>query len=76
MELEAAIKRAERELMSKANVSGVGIGERDGKPAIQVFVTRKLPKSDLRAGDIVPETFAGFATRVVEIGEVSTQPER
>ncbi len=73
MKMEAAIRQAEQKLMSKANVNGVGIGERNGKPVLQVFVTRKVPKSDLRAEDIVPETVAGYPTDVVEIGQVSSQ---
>jgi hypothetical protein len=73
MDLEAATRQAEQKLMSKPNVNGVGIGQRDGKPVIQVFVTRKLPKSELRAHEIVPETVAGYPTQVVEIGEISTQ---
>jgi hypothetical protein len=69
----AAIRQAEGELMSKPNVTGVGIGKRDGKPVIKVFVTRKLPKSDLQASEIVPEEIAGYPTDVEEIGVISTQ---
>ena len=69
----AAIRQAEGELMSKPNVTGVGIGKRDGKPVIKVFVTRKLPKSDLQASEIVPEKIAGYPTDVEEIGVISTQ---
>ena len=75
MKQEAAIRHAEQELMSKPNVTGVGIGERNGKPVIKVFVTRKLPKSELRASEIVPEKISGYPTDVVEIGVISTQPE-
>ena len=71
MKLDAAVKQAEQKLMSKANVNGIGIGERDGKPVLQVFVTRKLPKSELHADDIIPETIAGYPTQVVDIGEIS-----
>lgn len=74
MDLEAAVKQAEQKLLSKQNVTGVGIGDRDGEPVIKVFVTRKLPKSDLRASDVVPESIAGYPTDVEEIGVVSTQP--
>ena len=74
MKLEAAVRQAEQRLMSLANVAGVGVGERDGKPVIKVFVTRKLPKSELRASDVVPEAIANYPTDVEEIGVVSTQP--
>ena len=74
MDLEAAVRQAEVELMSKPNVNGVGIGERNGEPVITVFVTRKLQKSDLRASEIIPESIAGYPTDVVEIGVISAQP--
>jgi hypothetical protein len=73
MKLEAAVRQAEETLMSKANVTGIGIGERDGKSVIKVFVTRKLPKSQLRAQDIVPAKVAGYPTDVEEIGVVSVE---
>ena len=75
MDLEAAVRQAEQELMSKPNVNGVGIGERNGTPVITVFVTRKLQKSDLRASEIIPDKIGGYPTQVVEIGVISTQPE-
>jgi hypothetical protein len=75
MDPEAAVRQAEQELMSKPNVNGVAIGERNGKPVIKVFVTRKLQKSDLRASEIIPERVAGYPTDVVEIGAVSAQPK-
>ena len=75
MDLEAAVKQAEEELMSKPNVNGVGIGERKGKPVIQVFVTRKLQKADLRTSELIPEQIAGYPTDVVEIGPISAQSE-
>ncbi|MGF1625759.1 MAG: hypothetical protein ACFCVH_12825 [Alphaproteobacteria bacterium] len=68
-----AVRQAERELMSKRNVTGVGIGERDGKAVITVFVTRKVPVADLDPGDVVPRSVAGYATQVVEVGEISTE---
>ena len=75
MDPEAAVRQASQKLMSKPNVTGVGIGERNGEPLIKVFVTRKLPKSELRASEIVPEKVAGYPTDVVEIGVISTQPD-
>ena len=38
--------------------------------AIQVFVERKVPLETLAAEDIIPDTFNGIPTDVVEIGEV------
>ena len=73
MDLEAAIRQAEKQLMSKANVTGVGIGERGGQTVIQVMVTRKLPESELPAGEVIPKKVAGYPTDVVETGVISTQ---
>ena len=73
MDQEAAIRKAEQELMSKPNVTGVGIGKRNGKPVIKVFVTRKLSESELRASDLVPKKVAGYPTDIEEIGVVSAQ---
>jgi hypothetical protein len=73
MDQEAAMRKAEQELMSKLNVTGVGIGKRNGEPVIKVFVTRKLPESELRAKDVVPKKIAGYPTDVEEIGVVSAQ---
>jgi hypothetical protein len=73
MDQDAAIRQAEKQLMSKANVTGVGMGERGGKAVMQVFVTRKLPESEVAAGDLIPKSVAGYPTDVVEIGVVSTQ---
>ncbi len=73
MDIEAAIRQAEKTLLSKANVNGVGIGERDGNTVLQVFVSRKVPKSQLQADDVVPASVAGYPTDVVEIGEISAQ---
>ena len=73
MDQEAAIRKAEQELLSKPNVTGVGIGKRNGKPVIKVFVTRKLSESELRASDLVPKKVGGYPTDVEEIGVVSAQ---
>jgi hypothetical protein len=73
MDLEAAVRQSEQELMSKPNVTGVGIGERDGKPVIKVFVQRKLPKSELSKKEIVPRKIGKYPTDVVEIGTVPIQ---
>jgi hypothetical protein len=73
MDLERAVKQAEQKLMSKPNVNGVGIGERDGKPVIKVFVTRKVPKSELRDNEIIPSEIAGHQIDVEELGVVSVQ---
>ena len=55
--------------MGLANVCGVDADMVGGSTVIQVFVTRKLPESILAPSDIVPRTFRGYRTDVVEIGQ-------
>lgn len=75
MDQESAIRQAEQKLMSKLNVTGVGIGERAGMPVIKVFVTHKVPMSELSANEIIPEKIAGYPTEVVETGVISSQSD-
>ena len=60
MTLEDAIRTAEPALMTKANVVGVGSGERNGTPVIAVLVTRKMPTDGLRNEDASRSRLAGF----------------
>jgi len=54
-------------------VTGVGIGERGGKPVIKVFVTQKMPQSMLGPGERVPPSLEGYEVDVEEIGFVQAQ---
>lgn len=63
------------ELFRLPNVTGVGIGERGGKPVIKVFVTHKVPMSDLRPQDVVPRTVEGYQTDVEESGQLTAQSQ-
>lgn len=68
------------DLKRRANVVGVGIGpkrrggESTGEEAVVVFVTEKLPESELDPDDVCPQTVAlddeEVPTDVVESGEV------
>jgi hypothetical protein len=71
--IEEALRRHEQKLLSLPNVVAVGIGERDGAPAITVFVTRKLPESELAPDDLVPRSLDGHPVDVAEIGVVETE---
>lgn len=64
MGIEAAMRKHEKRLMRLPNVTGVGIGEKEGKQVILVFVTHKVPESDLRPRDRVPKVLDGFETDV------------
>lgn len=73
MSIVTVKEQNEESLMRLPNVTGVGIGEKAGKPVIKVFVTHKMPESALRSHEIVPKTLEGYKTDVEEIGVVTTQ---
>jgi hypothetical protein len=64
-------------LMSKANVVGVGVGLRQkqnqstGEMALVVMVSRKLPKNELEAQDIIPSEIDGIPVDIQVVGEIS-----
>ncbi len=64
----------EADLMRKANVVGVGIGLREGKPtgepAIVVSVTHKVPLFQLAPGDVIPRELEGVPIDVQAVGEL------
>lgn len=67
----------EDELLSKANVVGVGIGfqQKEGKPtgnlALVVMVSNKVPQSILSSNDQIPDSIDGIPIDVQEVGEIS-----
>jgi hypothetical protein len=72
------IKRThEDELLSKANVVGVGIGYRkaagEATPdlALVVMVSRKLPAAQLSENDLIPASIEGIPVDVQEVGQIS-----
>ncbi len=46
------------------NVTGVGIGEKNGSEVIIVFVRKKVPETELNPEDIVPRMLDGYSTNV------------
>lgn len=68
MTIEKVMRKYEKHLMKLPNVTGVGIGEKEGKEVIIVFVKKKLPESVLQPQDIIPKSLEGYETDVqVEI---------
>jgi len=71
-QLQRVLAKYEKELLRKANVTGVAIGEKkvSGQPTgeicIVVFVRKKLPLTELRGRDVVPSMLDGYKTDVVE----------
>jgi hypothetical protein len=77
LERVRAIKAVhESDLMSKANVVGVGVGlrQRGGEltdePAIVVSVTEKLPPSEIAPGDVIPHELEGIPVDVQVVGKL------
>lgn len=75
-----AVKQAyASELMSKANVVGVGVGycrrggERTGEIGLVVMVKRKVAASQLNPLDIIPGEIEGVPVDVQEVGELRAQ---
>lgn len=72
--------RHEAELMRYPNVVGVAEGFRTkrGKPTsmpcLVVYVERKIPKSKLSKGEILPRKIEGVPVDVVEVGKVEPLP--
>lgn len=52
----------------RTHVHAVGIGGKNGgdERAVVVYVTHKLPKSEVPSGEMIPETIDGIRTDVVE----------
>jgi len=67
------------ELMSKANVVGVGVGLRQkegvaaGTVALVVMVTHKVPLAQLAHDDIIPAEIEGVPVGVQAVGEIKAQ---
>jgi hypothetical protein len=68
--------RHETELLSLPNVTAVGIGERDGKPVLKVFVTEKVPEDALAPEERVPASLDGVEVDVEPIGFIQAQTEQ
>ncbi len=71
-----ALRVSAPKLLGLPNVIGVGKGhkhvhgESTGKPALTVLVRRKMPKGELEACDVVPESIEDADTDVIEVGDV------
>jgi hypothetical protein len=64
MDIVSTMKKYEQQLMKLPNVTGVGIGEKDRKEVIVVFVRRKVPESALKPQEIIPKILEGYETDV------------
>ncbi|SFR04272.1 hypothetical protein [Desulfoscipio geothermicus] len=71
-----ALEKVRRRILQMPNVRGVGVGykqvgsTRTDKPAIIVFVEKKVSVKDLSRGERIPGKINGLETDVIEIGRV------
>ena len=75
MSIEAVKEQYEDQLMQLPNVTGVGIGEKAGKKVIKVFVTHKVPESDLSPAEVIPKKLEEYETDVEETGPLTAQAQ-
>lgn len=71
--IESVKRKYEDRLLELPNVTIVATGKKDGKDVIKVFVTHKVPISELRPEEVVPKTLDEFETDVEESGVVTAQ---
>jgi len=76
MTIESVRQSVEGELLRLPNVVAVGIGEKGGRPVIQVGVTRKVPASQLREDQLIPPSRGGYDIEVVELGQLVAEEGR
>jgi len=74
--LSRVLRQHEKKLLSLENVVGVGLGYKivrnkiTDKPAIMVFVKRKISDEKMLGRNCVPKSLSDTLTDVVEVGEV------
>jgi len=72
-----AVSRANADrLLAMANVVGVGVGYRGGarqELALVVMVKQKLPRTQLREEDLLPQEIEGIPVEVRVVGELRAQ---
>lgn len=73
MSIKSVKKKYEDRLMSLPNVTGIGIGKRAEKEILIVFVTKKVPETELDPSQVVPKLLEGYEIQVDEIGIVTAQ---
>ncbi|RKO67931.1 hypothetical protein [Desulfofundulus salinus] len=70
------LKKSREKLLQLPNVTGIGVGfkqvsgETTNRPALIIFVKKKVPSEGLIRAQRVPAYIGGFPTDVIEIGEV------
>jgi hypothetical protein len=73
LNIESVKRKYEDQLMGLPNVNGIGIGERDGRDVLKVYVTQKVPEYQLKPDEIIPKVLDGYEVDVDDIGFVTAQ---
>ena len=77
-----ALRQNEDELLAKANVVGVGIGEKirggfsQNRLCLKIYVEKKLIAKKLTKVDLIPQEIARIETDVEEVGKIVAQVVR
>ncbi|KXY72254.1 MULTISPECIES: hypothetical protein [Bacillus] len=71
MELEQVMRKYETDLLHLPYVVGVGMGFVQGKDVIQVFVSKKVPRSQLKAAEQIPIQLETYPTNIIEVGTIT-----
>ncbi|MDA1775355.1 hypothetical protein PDJ95_29385 [Bacillus cereus] len=71
MELEQVVRKYEKDLLRLPYVVGVGMGFIQGKEVIQVFVSKKIPRSQLKAAEQIPTQLETYPTKIIEVGTIT-----
>ncbi len=64
--IRQVLERQREALMRRSGAVGVGIGQRDGKPAIVFMVKKKTPETLAN----LPREIEGYPLLIEEVGEV------
>ncbi len=64
MDIETVLKNLEIALLRLPNVTAVGIGNKNGKDVINVFVKEKIPEPHLNKAAVIPKRIETFETDV------------
>jgi hypothetical protein len=67
-DIDDVLQRHAASLMALPNVVSVGVGERDGRPAIVVGVTEQVPSEELAPEERIPDELEGHEVDVQELG--------
>jgi hypothetical protein len=66
MTVVSALKKNRKKLLRLPDVTGVGVGQKNGKDVIVVFVKRGGPGPVARATEKIPQTVEGYEVDIHE----------